>query len=138
MKVSELKTMIRTIIREELKMALGGLLKEVKSNKKPTEPKKYEKKEFSKNSILNGVLNETAASEEWKTMGGGTYDSSRASEVLSSTYGKMMSDDSVPNGDAMVASMGSDPNQVPDDVKNALTRDYSSLMKAIDKKKATR
>ena len=113
-------------------------MKEVKSNKKPTEPKKYEKKEFSKNSILNGVLNETAASEEWKTMGGGTYDSSRASEVLSSTYGKMMSDDSVPNGDAMVASMGSDPNQVPDDVKNALTRDYSSLMKAIDKKKATR
>ena len=138
MKVSELKTMIRTIIREELKMALGGLLKEVKSNKKPIEPKKYEKKEFSKNSILNGVLNETAASEEWKTMGGGTYDSSRASEVLSSTYGKMMSDDSVPNGDAMVASMGSDPNQVPDDVKKALTRDYSSLMKAMDEKKATR
>ena len=68
-------------------------------------------------------------------MGGGTYDSSRANEVMSSTYGKMMSDDSVPNGDAMVASMGSDPNQVPDDVKNALTRDYSSLMKAIDKKK---
>ena len=127
MKVSELKTMIRTIIREELKMALGGLLKEVK----------YEKKEFSKNSILNGVLNETAASEEWKTLGGGKYDSSRASEVMSSTYGKMMTDDSV-TGDAMVASMGTDPNQVPDGVKNALSRDYRGLMKAMDDKKATR
>ena len=137
MKVSELKTMIRTIIREELKMALGGLLKEVKSNKKPPQPKKYEKKDFSKNSVLNSVLNETAAAEEWKTMGGGTYDSSRASEVLSSTYGKMMNDDSG-DANAMVASMGSDPNQVPDDIKNALTRDYSGLMKAIDEKKAKR
>tara|TARA_B100000131_G_scaffold237962_1_gene230102 strand:+ start:40 stop:453 length:414 start_codon:yes stop_codon:yes gene_type:complete len=137
MKVSELKTIIRTIIREELKMALGGLLKEVKSNKKPPQPKKYEKKDFSKNSVLNSVLNETAAAEEWKTMGGGTYDSSRASEVLSSTYGKMMNDDSG-DANAMVASMGSDPNQVPDDIKNALTRDYSGLMKAIDEKKATR
>ena len=137
MKVSELKTIIRTIIREELKMALGGLLKEVKSNKKPPQPKKYEKKDFSKNSVLNSVLNETAAAEEWKTMGGGTYDSSRASEVLSSTYGKMMNDDSG-DANAMVASMGSDPNQVPDDIKNALTRDYSGLMKAIDEKKAKR
>jgi len=134
MKKSELKTMIRTVIREELQMAMGGLLKEVKSKKKPQQPKKYEKKDFSKNSILNGVLNETAASEEWKTMGGGTYDSNRASEVMSSAYGKMMTDDS-DSGDVMVASMGTDPNNVPDDVKNALTRDYRGLMKAIDKKK---
>ena len=48
-----------------------------------------------------------------------------------------MNDDSG-DANAMVASMGSDPNQVPDDIKNALTRDYSGLMKAIDEKKATR
>ena len=70
-------------------------------------------------------------------MGGGTYDSSKAGEVMASTYGKMMTDDS-DRGDAMVASMGTDPNSVPDDVKNALTRDYSGLMKAIDEKKATK
>ena len=42
MKISELKTVIRTIIREELQIALGGLLKEVKSKRKPPQPKKYE------------------------------------------------------------------------------------------------
>ena len=76
---------------------------------------------------------ETAASEEWKTMGGGTYDSSRAGEVLASSYGNLMNEK--PSGDQMVASMGGNPNTVDDATKNALTRDYRGLMKAMDKKK---
>ena len=143
-KKTNIRTIIRKIVREEVGMAIQEVITELKqpTQQQVSQPKSkkktVEQKSFTSNSVLNDVLNETAMGDEWKTMGGGTYDSSRASEVLSSTYGKMMSDDSVPNGDAMVASMGSDPNQVPDDVKKALTRDYSGLMKAIDEKKATR
>ena len=32
------------------------------------------------------------------------------------------------------ASAGVNPSEVPEDLMNALTRDYSGLMKAIDKK----
>ena len=38
------------------------------------------------------------------------------------------------NPDAMIASMGADPNQVDDSVKNIFTKDYRKLMKAVDKK----
>jgi hypothetical protein len=34
----------------------------------------------------------------------------------------------------MVKSMGGNPDAVGDTLKNALTRDYSDLMKAMDKK----
>ena len=38
-------------------------------------------------------------------------------------------------GDQMVASMGADPDKVSDAIKDAVTRDYSGLMNAINKKK---
>ena len=41
---------------------------------------------------------------------------------------------SKPNGDQMVASMGVDPNGVGDHIKDALTKDYSGILKAMDKK----
>tara|TARA_R100001443_G_scaffold110179_1_gene121953 strand:+ start:1506 stop:1940 length:435 start_codon:yes stop_codon:yes gene_type:complete len=136
MKKSQLKTMIRQIVREEVAMAINEVITELKQ---PTQqvsqpkPKKkvIEKKEFTKNSILNDVLNETAESDEWKTMGGGTYDSGRANEVLSSQYGDMMN--SKPNGDQMVASMGVNPSQVSDTVKDNLVKDYSGLLKNMEK-----
>ena len=48
------------------------------------------------------------------------------------TYGNMMSEKST--GDQMIASMGKDPSQVDDSVKNIFTKDYRKLMKAVDKK----
>ena len=51
-------------------------------------------KNFSNNSVLNDVLNETAMDEEWKTMGGGTYDSSKMNDVMSGQYGDMMNGNS--------------------------------------------
>ena len=124
-------------------MAINEVITELKqpslSSKSSSQPKPknkiLEKQSFSNNSVLNDVLNETAASEEWKTMGGGTYDSSRVGEVLASSYGDMMNDKVKPNGNQVVASMGANPDSVPDDVKNALTRDYSDLMKVINKDK---
>ena len=136
MKKSQLKTMIRQIVREEVAMAIHEVITELKqpaqqvSQSKPKK-KVIEKKEFTKNSILNDVLNETAESDEWKTMGGGTYDSSRANEVLSSQYGDMMS--GKPSGDQMVASMGVTPSQVSETVKDNLVKDYSGLLKNMEK-----
>ena len=139
-KKTNIKTMIRTIVREEVAMAIQEVITELKQ---PTQqvsqpkPKKkiVEKKQFVKNSILNEVMNETAASEEWKTMGDGTYDSSKVNEVIGRSYGDMMKDSTEVNADAMVASMGVNPTEVDDSVKNIFTKDYRSVMKAIDKKK---
>ena len=67
-------------------------------------------------------------------MGGGTYDSSKMNEVMSSQYGDLMNSSGEVNPDAMVASMGVDPNQVDDSVKDIFTKDYSKLLKKVDEK----
>ena len=139
-KKTNIRTAIRQIVREEVAMAIQEVITELKQPvqqqiSKPKQRKKVvEKKTYSNNSVLNDVLNETAGEEEWKTMGGGTYDSGRAGEILASSYGDMMNGNVKPSGDQMVASMGVNPEKVPDDVKNAIGRDYSELMKKINKK----
>ena len=138
-KKTNIKTMIRKIVREEVAMAINEVITELKQ---PTQqvsqpkPKKkiVEKKQFTNNSILNDVLNETAMDEEWKTMGDGTYDSSKMNQVMSSQYSDLMDNPDGVNADAMVASMGVNPTEVDDSVKNIFTKDYRKLMKAIDKK----
>ena len=139
-KKTNIRTMIRQIVREEVAMAIQEVITELKQ---PTQqasqpqPKKkiVEKKQFTNNSILNEVMNETAMNDEWKTMGGGTYDSSKMNEVIGKSYGDLMNNSTEVNADAMVASMGVNPTEVDDSVKNIFTKDYRSVMKAIDKKK---
>ena len=137
MKKSELKLMIREVVREEIRFAL----KEFITNKKPSnikpnpKPKVVENKSFTKNSVLNEVLNETAMDGDWKTMGGKEFTTDRMGEIMGQSYGEMMNDTTKPSADNVVASLGGDPDNISDDVKSALTRDYSGLMKAIDKKK---
>jgi hypothetical protein len=144
MKKSELRMIIREIVREEVAMSIQEVIKEIKEPTtqdigKPLSKKKVvKKKHYSKNSVLNDVLNETAMSskgDEWGTLGGSTYTADRMNEVVGSSYADMMNGSEKPNADTMVKSMGGDPNVVGDTLKNALTRDYSDLMKAIDKKK---
>ena len=71
--------------------------------------------------------------EEYPTMGGGTFDSTRASELLG--YGDSLAagGDKQAQRNAAAAQTfrekGLTSNQVPEDVMNALTRDYSDLMK---------
>ena len=127
-KKTNIRQVIRKIVREEVAMAINEVITELKqptqqfSQPKPRK-KIVEKKDFTKNSVLNDVLNETAQQEEWKTMGGGTYDSSKMNEVMSSQYGDMMN------------SNPSTPVTVNGQTADFLTKDYSKLMKAIDKKK---
>ena len=127
-KKTNIKTLIRTIVREEVAMAIQEVITEItKPTQQISQPKPQkkivEKKSFTKNSILNDVLNETAMDEEWKTMGDGTYDSNRMSEVIGKSYGDMMN--SNPNA----------PVTVDGQTADFLTKDYRGLMKAIDKKK---
>ena len=133
-KKTNTKTLIRQIVREEVAMAIQEVITELKQpTQQVSQPKPNKKiigkKTFTKNTIINDVLNETA-NGEWETMGSGTYNSSNMNEVLGKSYGDMMGDDSNEN---LAASMGVDPNNAPE----FLTKDYRKLMKAIDNKKGT-
>ena len=138
MKKSELKLMIREIVREEVALSIKEVIREITAPSQNTTQLKQERKEnktnFSSNSIINEVMNETAQDTEWKSMGGGTYDSSRMNEVMQSSYGDLMNKSSEPNPDAMVASMGINPASVSDPIKNMFTKDYRSIMKKVDEK----
>ena len=134
MKKSELKMMIREVVREEIRLALkeviGGSKQQIK---KPQPPKKQS---YTKNPVLNKVLNETQT-DEWETMGGTQFTSDRMGELIGGSYADMMnSQPQQPNVDQRVIEMGANPNSVPKEVKdNIFNKDYRELMKAVDKKK---
>ena len=121
-KKTNVKTMIRKIVREEVAMAIQEVITELKQPSQPQQKseKIVEKKSFTKDSILNDVLNETAQRDEWKTMGGGKFDSSRMNELVGRQYGDMM------NGKQQVPS--SDP------MSQFLNKNYSEVLeKSIEK-----
>ena len=84
-----IRTAIRKIVREEVAIAIQEVITELKqpslSSQQISQPKIkkkiVEKTNYSNNSILNNVLNETAQDDSWKTMGGGTYDSSKMNDL---------------------------------------------------------
>jgi len=144
MKKSEIKTTIRQIVREEVAMAIHEVITELKQPPqvmtavtgeiRKTKPKKkvVEKKDYTSNSVLNDVLNETAQSEEWKTMGGGKFDSSKMNELVGGQYGEMMNNSSTNTDGSLARQMGMNPE---DPSADFLKKDYRAVMKAIDKKK---
>ena len=133
----EVKKQVKQIFINENKSSLKSLAPKPKPVKKKVVK---QKREFvSGNDALNDVLNETIGlskgdeMEENPTMGGGTFDSTRASELLG--YGDSLAagGDKQAQRNAAAAQTfrekGLTANQVPEDVMNALTRDYSDLMK---------
>ena len=140
----ELMKIITEVVRKEVKKEVEKIfIKEESSNKlsdvipEVSEPK--EKVQYTKNKSLNEVLNETVGltksekqSGEYPTLGGGAFDSSRMAELMG--YGKS---EEVQRDMVAVDTLkkaGKSVNDVPEHVTNALTRDYSGLMKAINKK----
>ena len=130
-KKTNVRTMIRQIVREEVAMAIKEVITELKQpTQQVSQPKSKKKivestvpyKKYTENSVLNDMLNETAQDDSWKTMGGGTYDSGKMNEVLQSSYGNIMND----NSNTSVSVDG----QTPDFLK----KDYRKLMKAVDEK----
>ncbi len=129
----EVKKEVKKIfIKEQTSDKLADIIPEV------LEPK--EEIQYTKNKSLNDVLNETVGlsksqkqTDEYPTLGGGAFDTSRMSEMMG--YGKSedMKRDMVAVDTIQKAGVRVD--QVPEHLTNALTRDYSGLMKAIDKKR---
>ena len=93
--------------------------------------------------MLNEVLNNTKPlgtqeTEDYPTLGGGVLGSDNMAEVLG--YGDLGKGQNKERAREMgavetIKKAGVSVDAVPEDVQNALTRDYSGLMKAMDKKK---
>ena len=141
MKAKTFENLIRKVVREEIDYALRREIKSLKEDLrdelKPTitehtermvevpkqnslkekimGKKPFKKQNFVGNSTLNDLLNETAAGDT-------NLESGNSSVSLSQPF-------------ATGAPLPMDTAGMPDSVANAVTRDYSSLMKAIDKKK---
>ena len=130
MKKSELKTMVRTIVREEVAMAIQEVITELKqpTQSQPQPKKIVEKKSFTSNSVLNDVLNETAMGDDWKTLGGKEFTTERMNELVDRNYTDIANSEPTTN---LAASMGVNPN---DPAMDFLKKDYRKLMKAVDKR----
>jgi len=156
----ELVKIIREVVKIEVKKQVNEIfINEEKSTslkslteKEFKEPirKKYKKREkvtYTSNSTLNDILNETVGGiegngemDEYPTMGGGTFDTARASELLGYSDTNFGGDKQTQREVGAVQTMkeaGVTANQVPDHVQDALTKDYSKLMKH-DKMKSNR
>ena len=101
-----------------------------------SEPK--EDVQYTKNKSLNDVLNETVGlskkqNSEYPTMGNGIFDSNKMTELLGYGQTEEVKRDMVAVD--TIKKAGKSVDQVPEHVTNALTKDYSALMKALNKKK---
>ena len=141
MKAKTFESLIRKLVREEIDYALRREIKSLKEDLrdelKPTivehterkvevpqqstlkekimGKKPFKKQQFVANSTLNDLLNETAAGDT-------NTQTAMAPVSLSQPF-------------SSGAPLPMDTTGMPESVANAVTRDYSSLMKAIDKKK---
>ena len=140
MKSNKLVSLIKEVVKQEVKKQITDILISETNIPKETpvvKKKKVKEQKFTDNSVLNKILNETAQQkEEYPTLGGGTFDSSRMTEMLG--YGSGLGNKEVKREVAAASTLqsaGMNPDDAPEHLKNALTRDYSGLIKAIDKKK---
>ena len=153
MKKKELIKIIELVVRKEVKKQMTEIfindkeeinLAETISKPKPKKVVKKPKKQYTSNKTLNEVLNNTkplgsSQTEEWPTLGGGVLGSDNMADVLG--YGDLGRGQNKEKAREMAAvdsikKAGVAVDAVPEDVQNALTRDYSGLMKAINKKKS--
>ena len=130
MKLSAFKKLIREVIREELDYKFSRLEKKlnevivtgnnvniVKAKRQTTQDTSIKRMVNSpvdssvsapktNNSVLNKLLKETAQSDDWKTV----------------------------EGEVEVQSVQDNPQELPEHLANAFTKDYSDVMKKVDEK----
>ncbi len=153
MKKNDLIKIIELVVRKEVKKQMTEIfinekeeikLSEVISKPNPKVVKKQRpKKQYSKNKTLNEVLNKTnplgsSQTDEYPSLGGGVLGSDNMAEVLGyGNLGRGQNKEMAREVGAVqtIQKAGVKVDQVPEDVVNALTRDYSGLMKAINKQK---
>ena len=152
MNKDKLKNIIELVVRKEVKKQLSEIfineekeisLSETISKPKPKKVIKKPKKQYTKNKMLNEVLNNTKPlgsqeQEDYPTLGGGVLGSDNMAEVLGyGDLGRGQNKERAREVGAVetIKKQGVNVDAVPEDVVNALTRDYSGLMKAMDNKK---
>ena len=153
----ELVKIIQEVVKREVKKQVNEILikeqrtsavssKKSKPIRKPVRKKKEQR--FTSNETLNQILNETIGGiegnngvgngefDEYPDLGGQPFDTSRMAEAMG--YGDMVGgNEEVAREVGAVKTIkeaGLSVDQVPEDVVNAMTRDYSDLMKVITKK----
>jgi hypothetical protein len=132
MNKNKLKNIIELVVRKEVKKQLSEIFineqKEVKLSDAISKPKPKKvvkpKKQYSKDKMLNEVLNNTKPLGQQDVLGYGDLGRGQNKERAR----EMAAVDSIKKAGVSV-------DAVPEDVQNALTRDYSGLMKAINNKK---
>ena len=113
---------IRQIVREEVAKAIHEVIDELKQpSLSSTGQPIVEKKNFSSNSVLNDVLNETA-NGDWKTLGGGEFTSDRMNELVGGQYGDMMKN---------TPQQNVSPN---DPMAQFVNKDYRDVLQKTDEK----
>ena len=158
------KQMNEIFIKEENSSSLTELVSKPLTEKEFKEPirKQYKtktkpKKEvnYTSNKAINKVLNETVGGvpqgesggpqvggyEDYPTLGDGVFDSSKINDVLVGSPAGAPTSEATKQKKRNIGAVQTIKNarvnvdQVPDHVQDALTRDYSDVMKAIDQKK---
>ena len=146
MKTQSFVKLLRKVIREEVRSAVkevlneqttvsnhGINLSEIRENPMPNKP--VAKKQFTKNTMLNDLLNETAATPasqeitDWSTM--------NFRSEMAEAFGMESSPSIAPTTGINGEAVNMNKEGVAATV-NAMTKDYSALMKAIDKKRQNR
>ena len=142
----QLVKIIQEVVRREIKKEINEIFIREQKTSEPqladviqqevSEPKEQIK--YTNNKSINDVLNETVAlskkqSSDYPTLGGGTFDTSKMSELMGYGQTEDVKRDMVAVD--TIKKAGKSVDQVPEHVTSALTRDYGDLMKALDKKK---
>ena len=158
MKKNELVNIIVELVRREVKkevkrifinegssMKLSAAIPKVKTNKVVSTKKRLQKPkkeyvEYTKNDSLNRVLNETVGGipqgdggapqvegyEEYPTLTGEVFDSNRVDELASGGDVQRQRDIAAVQ---TVKEKGLNVGDVPEDLMNALTKDYTDVLK---------
>ena len=146
---NKLINLIQEIVKQEVKKEVENIFiregvkamteQSVTPMPKP-KPKPRKEVSYTKNPMLNDILNETARAgelDEYPSMGGGTYDTSKMSQLMG--YGDVIGDAETKRQNAAIATAqaarADTSNPAVQNVMDNLSRDYRDVMKAVDKKK---
>jgi len=131
MKKRELIKIIETVVRKEVKKQMNEIFINDNNTSQLTELVPQGE----------GGVSQVGGYEEYPTLGDGTFDSSKINDVLVGSPPGVATTETVKQKKRDIGAVQTIKNarvnvdQVPDHVQDALTRDYSDVMKAIDQKK---
>ena len=140
-KSKKLVTLIREIVRQEVQKEVKKIFikEDIKSASIKPKRKKPKEVSYTKDPTLNKILNETAQSqefEEYPTMGDKAYTTSDMAEALGYGGTPFGTDEAKREIGAVQTAQaaGVNPDNVPEEVMGALTKDYRGVMNALKKR----